>query len=169
LLWRTPPTTTKGDVSIHDGVIETRLPVGLDNRVLTADSTTTTGLAWKSVAAASPSVKKSYSIVPLAREITVSSYVAIGGFAWKQSEHAGYTNIRLIAWITWLGRSIQLRVVNVTTATTLWQGIAISATGIVEGVLTNLPTADALIELQAQRGGTGTNSSVSAAQLEFAI
>jgi hypothetical protein len=41
-----PPTTTKGDIRTHDTTDETRLPVGANNQMLIADSTTSTGLAW---------------------------------------------------------------------------------------------------------------------------
>jgi hypothetical protein len=42
----TEPTTTKGDVSTHNGTAATRLPVGTNGQVLTADSTASTGLKW---------------------------------------------------------------------------------------------------------------------------
>ena len=43
------PTTTKGDLIVH-GTTTTRLPVGTDNWVLTADSTQTLGVRWAPVA-----------------------------------------------------------------------------------------------------------------------
>jgi hypothetical protein len=47
--WSTPafvdPTTTKGDVIVH-GTSTTRLPIGSNGQVLTADSTQANGLKW---------------------------------------------------------------------------------------------------------------------------
>lgn len=41
------PATTKGDLIAFDGTDNVRLGVGTNDYVLTADSTTATGLAWK--------------------------------------------------------------------------------------------------------------------------
>jgi len=52
LEWVTPqssPTTTKGDLSVHDGTGEVRQPVGADTTVLIADSSESTGVRWDSV------------------------------------------------------------------------------------------------------------------------
>ena len=43
------PLTTKGDLLTYDGTNNTRLPVGVDGRVLVADSTQPTGLRWSAV------------------------------------------------------------------------------------------------------------------------
>lgn len=40
------PTTTKGDLVVHNGTKNVRLPVGLDGEVLTADSSSATGLSY---------------------------------------------------------------------------------------------------------------------------
>lgn len=40
------PSTTKGDLIVHDGTASARLPVGANDYVLTADSTTATGVKW---------------------------------------------------------------------------------------------------------------------------
>lgn len=42
----TLPTTTKGDLLVHDGTTDVRLPIGADGQVLQADSTTTEGVKW---------------------------------------------------------------------------------------------------------------------------
>jgi hypothetical protein len=51
----TDPTTTKGDMIVH-GATTTRLPVGADNLVLTADSTQSLGVSWKAAAGGVASV-----------------------------------------------------------------------------------------------------------------
>lgn len=46
-----PVITTKGDLLVHDGVDRTRLPLGADLQVLTADSTEPTGVKWANLPA----------------------------------------------------------------------------------------------------------------------
>jgi hypothetical protein len=43
----TSPLINKGDIWIHNGTTDTRMPVGTDDYVLTADSTQATGLRWQ--------------------------------------------------------------------------------------------------------------------------
>ena len=45
----TIPTTTKGDISTHDGADFARLPVGTNGQILQANSTESTGLEWVAV------------------------------------------------------------------------------------------------------------------------
>lgn len=40
------PNTTKGDISVHNGTDNVRLPVGADTQVLTADSGEASGAKW---------------------------------------------------------------------------------------------------------------------------
>lgn len=40
------PTTTKGDISTHNGTVQTRLPIGPDGYILQVDTSTSTGLKW---------------------------------------------------------------------------------------------------------------------------
>lgn len=44
------PTTTKGDVVVHNGTTDVRLAVGTDGQVLEADSAAPEGVAWKTAA-----------------------------------------------------------------------------------------------------------------------
>ena len=50
----TTPLTTKGDIYVRNGSVDTRLPVGLDTQILLADSSATTGLKWGTNTAATP-------------------------------------------------------------------------------------------------------------------
>ena len=53
----TDKLTTKGDLLVYNTVdSETRLPVGVNDKVLTADSTATNGVDWKDVSAADESI-----------------------------------------------------------------------------------------------------------------
>jgi hypothetical protein len=45
------PTTTKGDLLVHNGSTEVRLPVGVDGYVLTAESSDPEGIIWAAPAA----------------------------------------------------------------------------------------------------------------------
>jgi hypothetical protein len=52
------PSTTKGDLIVHDGTNDVRLPVGQTNYVLTADSAQGTGIKWAPApSAANPVVR----------------------------------------------------------------------------------------------------------------
>jgi hypothetical protein len=67
----TDPTTTKGDLIAH-GTTTTRLPVGADGLVLTADSTQSLGVSWKAAAGGVASVfGRTGAVVATAGDYTV--------------------------------------------------------------------------------------------------
>jgi hypothetical protein len=77
--WATPsgssPTTTKGDMIVRSSTVDTRLPVGTNTFVLTADSTQTLGVKW---AAASGAGTKTYGIfTPLDNQPTSSNFATL--------------------------------------------------------------------------------------------
>lgn len=43
------PLTTKGDLIVHNGTVEVRLPVGTDDQILVANSATTEGVEWQTL------------------------------------------------------------------------------------------------------------------------
>ena len=67
------PATTKGDLIAYNGTDNVRLGVGSDNLYLAADSTSATGLAWKSVL--TPSVVYTASSLSLTNGVYVSGSV----------------------------------------------------------------------------------------------
>ena len=56
----TSPLTTKGDIWIHDDSADTRLPVGQDGQVLTASSTSGSGLEWTTIEAQTTEIPEDY-------------------------------------------------------------------------------------------------------------
>lgn len=55
--------TTKGDLFVHNGTKIVRVGIGINNQVLTADSTTASGVAWKP--AGSATVASNYYLAEL--------------------------------------------------------------------------------------------------------
>jgi hypothetical protein len=57
------PLTTKGDLLVNNGSGDTRLPVGTNDYILTADSTQATGLRWAQNTAASTGKATAISMI----------------------------------------------------------------------------------------------------------
>lgn len=70
------PTTTKGDLVVHNGTKNVRLPVGTDGQILTADSSSPTGLSYTDPTAIENKIPQYYSDPPnpLAEEMWVRYY-----------------------------------------------------------------------------------------------
>jgi len=76
------PLTTLGDIFVHNGTTDVRLPIGTDNQILYVNPTSETGLAWKTLSTDSIVVKEKLSSYMFAynttsTEISTSNYTDI--------------------------------------------------------------------------------------------
>jgi hypothetical protein len=67
------PTTTKGDITVHNGTTQVRLPVGTNYQLPFANSTASTGIAWGGLTAYT--VNASNSVI----NTTSTTYVVMTG------------------------------------------------------------------------------------------
>lgn len=84
------PLTTKGDIMGFDGNLNTRLGVGTDNYVLTADSTAPSGIAWKVGTGGTSSIEVPFNFgdaspkflanVPMSKAVLSCSIVVLTAF-----------------------------------------------------------------------------------------
>ncbi len=88
------PTTTKGDIVIHDATATTRLPVGADGQILTADSTQTAGVKWAAGGGAADASSSVKGVVQLTGDLggTAASPTVPGLAAKLDTTQKGATN-----------------------------------------------------------------------------
>lgn len=98
LAWDTPasgfadPTTTKGDLIVHGGST-TRLPVGSDTQVLTADSTQALGVKWAPALGGGASASDHYIVGMGGQGDTdLTNRIVIPGLSGSSDVRAGGTN-----------------------------------------------------------------------------
>lgn len=155
----------RGELITYNGVTNSIdvQPVGTAGQVLVADPTTDRGIRWGSIASGSYVVTQSQSL-------TSGGWSNIGYFAWLDSFYSAWTSGRLVYYVEINGRNAELRVVNATNAVVIGTGDVISSSGSYQIILTQIPTADSVIEIQGRvSGGGGSNPIVRSAQLEFRI
>src|SRR3990172_1706299 len=68
-----------GDLITHDGVDNTRIPVGDDGYVLIADSTQSTGLRWGTASGSAPDFISGHIEAPDNKEYFLATYLPFGG------------------------------------------------------------------------------------------
>jgi hypothetical protein len=133
------PNTTKGDLIVYDGTDNVRFPVGTNTYVLTADSTTATGVKW--AASASSGVTSVTGTAPISSsggttpaisisQATTSTNGYLSSTDWNTFNNKGSGTVTSVSALT-LG----------TTGTDLSSSVA---TGTTTPVITlNVPTASA--------------------------
>lgn len=68
----TSPLTTKGDILVRDVTNPVRLPIGSNDQLLVADSTTSTGVRWAFVDTGFSTVNNSFTIPAVGSNVTIS-------------------------------------------------------------------------------------------------
>ncbi len=86
------PTTTKGDISVHDGSTNVRKAVGANKAILVADDTEDTGLLYSAIGGSStPAAGKVLTYSASSKTSAVWDYPAAGGggsLFWLEAESA---------------------------------------------------------------------------------
>jgi hypothetical protein len=159
-------TNLIGVVTMGTGGTNYTLPTtrGTNTQLLQTDGS---GLVtWQTIAGGGSS---KFIHALLLNEIIIdsTSYTTTSYFVWDDSVYSTFNNGNLRIWIDWTDIDVDIRLQDVTNATTLGSLTAIGATGVSVISLTN-PISDASVELQIRQSGAGsTNPSVKGVTLEF--
>lgn len=80
------PLTTKGDLYGHNATVDARIPVGVDGRVLTADSSAATGVSWQTPTGGVTSVfGRTGAVVAASGDYSAAQITGLGSLATKNT------------------------------------------------------------------------------------
>src|SRR3972149_2966828 len=144
--------TNKGDILSHNGTSLEVIPVGYDGDVLSADSSTSTGLKWVNMSI--QHITEYPLVINKINSIDDSDWTSVANFPWLDSQYSSYTSGQIIFRVTIYNRNLDIRVRDITNATTLGQVLGVSATGSYSVAVTN-PTSDAEVHLQIKKSSSG--------------
>lgn len=154
----------KGTVLIHDGTKLIGLaPPASGNPALVIDLSTSNGVKWKTL-------DQSFKI-PLVGTSTVSSttYTVAAEFSFIKVEHETINSVKVVSKMDNGITSYDIRIFDSTNSATLAE-INLTNTNMQINTidsLSNIPTADAMIEVQARQTGGSGNKQVTIKEIQI--
>lgn len=136
-------------------VITSTNPVGSGQVLVTTSSSVAT---WQPASGLGGGMI-SYTLTNTRIIATSTAYQTIAVFPWLDSRYNGYSNGIVIFRVSISNRDLDIRLQDVTSATTLG-GTTCMTSGTKSFMLTTLPTADAQVELQVRKNANGGGSPI---------
>jgi len=158
--------TTKGDLFVHNGTKVIRVGVGVNNQVLTADSTTASGVAWKPEGGTDGS---NYQLFSGTAVPTSPTFTPIAYFPWDNAFHNSFTSGTLVVRVNAsVNRGLNIRINDVTSSVVRAVLNNITVTGTYAISFTTFPTIDSELRLEISKTSQGgINPRIFGCVLEF--
>ena len=107
------------------------------------------------------------SVVATQIAVNTTAYKSVGYFSWKQTEYSGFATAKVVYEIEHSVKNLDIRVQNLTAATTLGSDVGVSASGFREFTFT-VPTANARLAIQVRKSSPGAgNPKLFGIQIEY--
>ena len=166
------PLTTKGDVMVRNATVTTRLPVGTNSQVLTADSSAAEGVKWSTPALGNSPIVLSLNDnnTPFLSTAT-TSYKNLAEILFAGSGSTGaITKIEIVGGSSNAVTSASFKIFDRTNGLTIAEltgAVGVTRVILNLGAITNVPAAAAVFEVQALRVGAGASAEISSLKITF--